>query len=416
MVAVTALYNAADAQGPGGNEGGSGRQGGPGGRQGGGGGRGGFGFGGMRPLATSYLQMLQEDAIQTELKLTEAQKTKIATVQDANKKQFDEMRKQMDERRAERRKAQEAERAAAQANGIDPQGGNGGGVGNGQNGQGGFGGPGGFGGGPGGFGGGRGGRGRGGFGGFDSEEMQMFRQQGEALRQQTDSALGRILSKAQLKRLSQISLQRQGPEAVAREDIAVKLNMSEDQLAQVQGAIAESRQSRGQAFQEQRKAMAALFPRGQGGDDQGRRGNRGPGGNQPQPKAQLNPNEDDEAPPPAQAAAPAQGGDQAKTKGQGRGFDREAMKKAMETPEAKAAFAKIQDVQQAITTQLAQKINKILTKRQALAFKKMKGEPFAPDAAGRDASNKATSKTDSTSDSDADSSTSAKTKKKTRRR
>ena len=95
------------------------------------------------------------------------------------------------------------------------------------------GGGGGGGGGNGGGGGGRGGRFN--FSPEQMEKMQAFRDTTTQLRTSAEASLGKILDKKQVLRLKQIQLQLDpaGPWIVLREDMIEKLNLTEEQVAQL---------------------------------------------------------------------------------------------------------------------------------------------------------------------------------------
>ena len=63
------------------------------------------------------------------------------------------------------------------------------------------------------------------------------------LQQMSERDLGRVLDKNQVKRLKEIQLQMEGPFAVLRPDVAEKLELGEDQVAQIQEIRNESNQA-----------------------------------------------------------------------------------------------------------------------------------------------------------------------------
>gem|GEM_PF-1879864 len=337
VVLALVSYSEIQAQAPGGGGGGGGRFGG-----------GMFGGPGGRNSSTTWL--LNQAAVQEELKITDAQKKRLASLNDA-----------LDERRRELFPQNQRGGRRGQGGGGDQGGGIPGGQGGFQGGQGGF---------QGGQGGGR----------PDPEtfraNMEAMRENMEALQQETNNAIAKILTPKQRLRLNQISLQQQGPLAVARPEIAEKLNMSPEQLEQVQAIIQESRQSQMELFRSNFGGRGR-GNRGRNGGDDGEGG--GGGGRQQtkqQPKAQAKQqpkaqDDDDENPGGGQAQAKGQGGQNGD--GQGRrgpgGFDRDS-------PEAKAQFAKMRDQSEQLQQRTITLISKVLTKKQKLAFNKMQGEPF----------------------------------------
>jgi len=318
---LVALVSATQAQGPGGGPGG----GGPGGR-GGFGRRGGGIFG-----------LLDYPAVQEEINLTAEQKTKIADVKDAVSKKRQAL---MPRRNNNTPNGGPANGAAA--GGANPAAGGGqNGVAGGNRGNrrgnnnnntninstpatdadgnpipgavsngGGQGGPGGFG-------------GPGGGGRFQpTPEMQAAFQEMQAYSASADANIAtKILDKKQVARLTEIDLQRQGPMAVLRDDIALKLNISEDVLAEMKGIQDQSRQARMEMFQ----AARQNGPTFQTADGQ---------------------------------------------------FDRAAMRAYRDSPEGKTAREKMQKTTETMQNQTIAQIGKFLSNKQKEKFKKMQGKDF----------------------------------------
>ncbi|MFO0907620.1 MAG: Spy/CpxP family protein refolding chaperone [Isosphaeraceae bacterium] len=340
----------------------------PGGGGGPGGGPGGRGFGGFMgggPGGGNIWSLLDNTAVQEDIKLTDKQKDQIKTA----KEQVSKIRQQAFAAFGNRRGGQGGQGGGqgGQGGGQGGQGGQGGGgrrggqgggqggggfggapgelqaPGNGgggdQGGQGGQGGggrrgrggnggqgggPGGFGGGPGGFGG-QGG-GPGGFGGgpggnFDPAMFQAMRENMQKLQQSTDAIYSKILTKTQIARLREIDLQRQGPMAVMRPDMQERLNIGPDQVEQLQMVMQQSRDSMGQFFSSQRDNFQRF---------------RTPDG----------------------------------------GFDREAAKAYRESPEGKAQQEQMQKKGEEMRDTTVRAISKVLTKGQKEKFNKMLGKPF----------------------------------------
>lgn len=157
-IALTALVTATLAQGPG-----------PGG------GRGFGGFGGPGGRGGSVFSLLDNAAVQEELKVTDAQKAQIKTTNEAvnTKRQafFSGFRRGND---------------------------------NGANG-----------------------------GGAQRPDPETMRADMQELQNQTEAAFARILSKPQRSQLNQIDLQRQGPMAVLRPEIAEKLGIDDGQMEEM---------------------------------------------------------------------------------------------------------------------------------------------------------------------------------------
>jgi len=175
------------------------------------------------------------------------------------------------------------------------------------------------------------------------EQIQVFRASTQEITQNAESALGKILDKAQVTRIKQIQLQLAGPNALLREDMIEKLNMTDEQLEQIRELRNEQRQLSGEV----RKSQGAFFRK-------------------------MMP------PPPAdngQNAANAQNGNQRRG-GRG-GFDPEAMKKAMEDPENQKQMEQFRTEQSKIDEQFSAAVyNKVLYPRQRTTYKKMLGAPF----------------------------------------
>jgi hypothetical protein len=193
---------------------------------------------------------------------------------------------------------------------------------------------------------------------MDPEAMQRFAAMREAMTELTQSAeqaLGAIVGRNGLARLHQIQLQLDGPTALARPDMAEKLNMDEAQVEQIQELMSERRQAQGETRKARGEIMKAAFasiPR-PNADDNGQNGNNG------------------------QIRANGQNGG---NRGNRNRFNdpafQEAMKKYMETPEVKAKMEQFQSQDERIANQFAAAVNRVLTKRQAATYKKMLGAPF----------------------------------------
>jgi hypothetical protein len=338
---VLALMSESQAQGPG-----------RGGRGGPGGGFGGFGFGGFWAGQSGIdMNLLRNEAVQKEIKLTDKQKTQIEQVRDAEGKKRQQVREALRPRnnnngggtdnagngggnnnangggnnRGRTRGGNNNAIAGGGGGGVPgggvPGGGGPAGFAGGQRG----GPPGGFGGGPGGFGGGRGGPG-GFFGNMDPAQFEAIRAQNQAISDDTQAQLKKILTPAQATRVQQISLQRSDVFAVARPDVAQKLNLSEEDVQSIQEIM---QQMGGDSFQA-RRAQQDKYPRF-----------RNPDGSQ---------------------------------------MSRADRQKKMEEPETKAQMEKLRQegdqVQEAIRNKAKSAIARILSKKQKTAFNKMLGEPF----------------------------------------
>ena len=165
---------------------------------------------------------------------------------------------------------------------------------------------------------------------MQAQSFQMMREAMQELQQASEGSLAKVLDKTQVKRLIEIQLQVEGPAAVIREDVAEKLEITEEQHADIQTVLNEANVARRQIMQKNFQFMRTLMP------------NQPGGGNPPAADAQADPNA---APTPAagQGGQPGQGG---RGNRGGRGgangqnnrprVDPEAMQKIMEQPEVKA--------------------------------------------------------------------------------
>jgi hypothetical protein len=341
--------NRDDGQGGRGGRGGQGDQ--------GGGFRGPGGFGGFGGFGGSVLNLAGLEPVQEELKITEAQKTKITKLTtDTNSKRREysqNMRQQMDASRSQLRNQQRQFTNNLQQNqpydardqalgGIQ---GTGGGFGvnpydTGQNGNGVD---------PGAL--------RRNFRDQENEArrqgFEMMRQGMQQLEGKAEQSLARILDKNQLRRLYELQLQLEGPFAVLKPDVAERLELREiqaDEIRQVQAEAGEVRRQIAAQSRDLFRSMRESQGNGGGnGNGQAARGNnRGRGNN----------------------------GGQGGPGGNRGGFDREAMRQFMERPEVKAQMEESRKREQALTERSYALVYKSLDKPQVSTFKKMLGEPF----------------------------------------
>src|SRR5271157_5754297 len=291
VVALAAVAINSQAQPPpGGQRGGRGQRG--GGPAGGPGGPGGWGGpGGPGGPGSSLIALAGNDAVQKELKLTERQKAKVKQISDdQNKKRgvvFQQLRQQTDMAKAQA--AQQAQAEALQGGQIDPSvDARGSGAGNARAGalnsrgyqpqvyggrvQGGqvdpavqqqaaqF-------------------RGRQAADAVQAQGWQMMREAMQELQQESEGNLAKVLDKNQVKRLKEIQLQVEGPAAVIREDVAKKLEINEEQHAEIQTILNEASTDRRQIRQQNFQLMQSLMPNQPAG------GNPPAAGEQPDPNA-----------------------------------------------------------------------------------------------------------------------------------
>ncbi len=373
---------------PGGQRGGRGqRGGGPGGGPGGPG-----GWGGPGGPGSNLVALAGNDAVQKELKLTERQKAKVKQISDdQNKKRgevFQQLRQQTDMAKAQA--AQQAQAEALQEGQIDPSvDARGSGAGNALAGalnsrgyqpqvyggrvQGGqvdpavqqqaaqF-------------------RGRQAANAVQAQGWQMMREATRELQQESEGNLAKVLDKNQVKRLKEIQLQVEGPAAVIREDVAEKLEINEEQHAEIQTILNEANTARRQIMQKNYQLIRSLMP------------NQPAGGNPPTADGQPDPNAAADADADAAATAGGAQGGQAGQPGQGgrggrggRGgangqnrprVDPEVMQKIMEQPEAKAKMEETRKEQQQLRDREYAMVYKAMDRRQVSVFKKMLGKPF----------------------------------------
>ena len=171
--------------------------------------------------------------------------------------------------------------------------------------------------------------------------MQMFRASDQELTQNAEAAVAKILDKTQVTRLKQIQLQLAGPNALLRDDMIEKLNMTDEQVEQIRELSNEQRQANRAVQKNQgeffRKMMPPRQDNGQDGDNAQAKNQRG---------------------------------------GRG-GFDPEAMKKAMDDPANKKQMEEFQEERSKIESQFSATVyNKVLYPRQRTSYKKMLGAPF----------------------------------------
>jgi len=101
--------------------------------------------------------------------------------------------------------------------------------------------------------------GRGNRGGFGGGNFQAMRDQMNALNEETEAAILRILTKPQKTRLAQIALQIEGPLAVTRPDIAASLKLTDSQIQKLQVALTKMQAAQQEAMTAQMTKMRALF-------------------------------------------------------------------------------------------------------------------------------------------------------------
>jgi hypothetical protein len=179
---------------------------------------------------------------------------------------------------------------------------------------------------------------RGGFGGAD---FQAMRQQMEALTQESQAAILRILTQPQKTRLAQIALQIEGPLAVTRPEIASALKLKDAQIQKLQAVLAQMQATQQEAQTAQMTKMRELFRTARNAPN-----TAGPGG--------------------GPATAPPQNGGRG-----GRFTANPQMQEAMQTSMKESG-----ELQDQLLAKTEAAINKLLTASQKKKIKSMLGEEF----------------------------------------
>ena len=215
----------------------------------------------------------------------------------------------------------------------------------------------------------------------------MMREAMQQLQQETDSELARVLDKSQFKRLHEIQLQAEGPSAVLREDVAEKLEINEEQHAEIQGILSEANAARRQIMTKNFQFMRSLMPApaggtppaqggpaatAAGGQNGGQNGQAGAGAGCGRRARRTRGHE---------GARGGHGAGRAGQAGQNRPrFDPAEMQKIMEKPEVKAKMEEARKEQQQLRDKEYAMVYKAMDRRQVSAFKKMLGKPFDVDS------------------------------------
>lgn len=285
--------------------------GGPGGPGGPGGGRGGFGGGrGMTGL------LLRSSALQDEIALKEDQKARLKEVGDTADKARRDVFSQMRGRRG---------------GGGDAPGGNG--------------------------------------GQFDRASMAEAMTQ---LAQQSEASVNKILDKAQKDRLNQIELRIIGVTAVARPDVAKKLNLTPPQLAQVQAIVEQMGTAQRELMMAGMTQARAMFGGPGGGGPSGPGGRRGADAGAPANGPAAEPGGTN------RGGRRGNGNDGGDAPNGGRGnrpdFNSPEMRERMAT--MGTAMEKLNGDSAKIEKEAESRIAKILTKKQKERFNSLLGEDF----------------------------------------
>ncbi len=211
-----------------------------------------------------------------------------------------------------------------------------------------------------------------------AQGWQMMREAMQQLQQESEGNLAKVLDKNQVKRLKEIQLQVEGPAAVIREDVAEKLEINEEQHAEIQTILNEASTDRRQIRQQNFQLMQSLMPNQPAG------GNPPAAGEQPDPNAAADAAATAGGTQGGQAGQPGEGGRRGRG-GRGRGgangqnrprVDPEAMRKIMEQPEVKAKTEETRKEQKQLREREYAMVYKAMDRRQVSVFKKMLGKPF----------------------------------------
>jgi hypothetical protein len=184
------------------------------------------------------------------------------------------------------------------------------------------------------------------------------------LEQGSEQSLAKILDRSQYSLLKQIQLQLAGIPGLLQPDMVEKLNLNEDQVAQIQNLLAESGRARMENGRARFDMMKQAFPDA------------------------FNPNNGQNGGPPNGGGQDPNGQNGGGQNGNGNGRGgrnrpnfrdpafREAMQKFMDQPDTKAKMEEIRAQDEKLQNQLTAAVNRVLTKRQAAAYKKMLGATF----------------------------------------
>jgi Spy/CpxP family protein refolding chaperone len=217
---------------------------------------------------------------------------------------------------------------------------------------------------------------------MQAQFWQTMREAMQELQQESEGNLAKVLDKNQVKRLKEIQLQVQGLPAVIREDVAEKLEITEEQHAEIQTILNEANTARRQIRQQNFQFMQSLMPNQPAG------GNPPAAGEQPDPNAAADAaataggTQGGQAGQPGQPGQPGQGGRGGRggrggANGQNRPrVDPEAMRKIMEQPEVKAKMEETRKEREQLREREYAMVYKAMDRRQVSVFKKMLGKPF----------------------------------------
>ncbi|WP_083670981.1 hypothetical protein [Singulisphaera sp. GP187] len=196
-----------------------------------------------------------------------------------------------------------------------------------------------------------------------------------SLQREAESSVTKSLNKRQKDRLAQLELQREGPSALARKEIAAKVKLTSAQSKKVKTIV-----------DEMRSEMASKMPRPPGGGprsgdagDPATKGSRRGGQDNATPNGAAPGDEGAAAENGALAAEngtpAAPGGDQGGRRSRG-GGPGGGGRPNFDTAAFREQFAKMREAVEKIRTTASEKINEVLNPEQKTAYEKLLGKPF----------------------------------------
>jgi hypothetical protein len=216
-----------------------------------------------------------------------------------------------------------------------------------------------------------------------AQSREMMREAMQALQQESEGALAKILNKTQVKRLKEIQLQVQGPSAVLRDDVAEKLEITDDQRAEIQNVLNEGNAARRQIMQKNMQLFRTIMPNQPGGGNPPGAGAPDPNGGAPDPNGAD----------PAAGQAGGPGGAGGRSGRGGRGgpggpggpggrpmWSAADMQKIMERPDVKAKMDETRKEQSELRDKEYAMIFKAMDRGQVSSFKRMLGKAFDVDS------------------------------------
>ncbi|MGO9601015.1 MAG: hypothetical protein ACLP7Q_23790 [Isosphaeraceae bacterium] len=186
-----------------------------------------------------------------------------------------------------------------------------------------------------------------------NQSRQMMGEAMQEFQQESESALARVLDKAQSKRLREIQLQVEGAGAVLRADVSEKLGIRDDQRAEIEDIVNHSNAARSELMRKNRDFVRSMMP-----------------------TPATDPNQAADG----QPDDPLVGPNDPSGRGGRRHVDPEAMRSALEQPEVKAKMDESLKEHHRIRDRQYTMVYKAMDRRQLATFKKMLGKPFDVDS------------------------------------